>query len=101
MGRKPPQYLRKPCNGGAKVERLRLKILTSSHHQNPPANPLFPCSKELFTFLSPAGPFSYDGSTTLRSFSAASSGQTVFTNRPDPSSKPVGMLVRGQISMCQ
>jgi hypothetical protein len=43
----------------------------------------------------------YDGSTTLRSFSAASSGQTVFTNRPDPSSNPVGMLVRGQISMCQ
>ena len=36
-----------------------------------------------------------------RSIEAAASGATVFTNSPLPSSKPVGMLVRGVISRCQ
>jgi len=43
----------------------------------------------------------YSGSVTLLNFSAASSGQIVFTNNPDPSSNPEGMVVLGQISMCQ
>lgn len=48
--------------------------------------------------IAPA-PDSY--TSAFRNFSAAASGLMVFTKRPEPSSKPVGMLVRGQISMCQ
>ncbi len=36
-----------------------------------------------------------------RNCSAAASGLMVFTDNPEPNSKPVGMLVRGQISRCQ